>query len=68
LDAMSSIFDPVPSVVGDEFENIRDNLSETFRRQPLALGMLGLVVGAAVAASIPVSVAENEYLATPAIC
>jgi hypothetical protein len=61
-DAVSSSFDPVPAMVGDAFDNIRDNLSETFRRQPLALGVLGLAVGAAVAASMPVSDAENEYL------
>ena len=59
-DAVSSSFDP--AIVGDAFGNIRDNLSETFRRQPLALGVLGLAVGAAVAASMPVSDAENEYL------
>ena len=61
-DAVSSSFDPVPAMVEDAFGNIRDNLSETFRRQPLALGMLGLAVGAAVAASMPVSNAEKEYL------
>jgi hypothetical protein len=59
-DAVSSNFDP--AMMGDAFDNIRDNLSETFRRQPLALGVLGLAVGAAVAASMPVSAAENEYL------
>jgi hypothetical protein len=61
-DAVSSSFDPVPAIVGDAFDNIRDNLSETFRRQPLALGVLGLAVGAAVAAAMPVSNAENEFL------
>ena len=49
-------------MVGDAYDNLRDNLSETFRRQPLALGVLGLAVGAAVAASMPVTETENEYL------
>lgn len=61
-DVMSSSFEPVPAMVGDALDNLRDNLSETFRRQPLALGVLGLAVGAAVAASMPVSEAEREYL------
>jgi hypothetical protein len=61
-DSVSSSFDRVPAMVGDAFDDLRDNLSETFRRQPLALGLLGLAVGAAVAASMPLTAAENEYL------
>ena len=60
--AVSSQLEPVPAMVGDVYDNLRDNLSETFRRQPLALGVLGLAVGAAVAASMPVTEAETEYL------
>ena len=61
-DSVSSSFDRVPAMVGDAFDDLRDNLSETFRRQPLALGVLGLAVGAAVAASMPVTAAENQYM------
>jgi hypothetical protein len=61
-DAVSTRLEPVPAMVADAFDNIRNNLSETFVRQPLALGMLGLAVGAAVAASMPVTETENEYL------
>ena len=60
--AVSSQLEPVPAMVGDAYDNLRDNLSENFRRQPLALGVLGLAVGAAVAASMPVTETENEYL------
>jgi len=61
-DVVSSSLDPVPAMVGDAFGNLHENLSEIIRRQPLALGVLGLAVGAAVAASMPVTEAENEYL------
>jgi hypothetical protein len=61
-DIVSSGLDPVPAMVGDAFGNLRENLSETIRRQPLSLGVLGLAVGAAIAASMPVTEAENEYL------
>jgi hypothetical protein len=61
-ETVSSSFEPVPAMLGDAFDNVRDNLSEAFRRQPLALGVLGLALGAGVAASMPVSDAENEYL------
>jgi len=60
--AVSSRLELVPAMVGDAYHNLRDNLSETFCQQPLALGVLGLAVGAAVAASMPVTETENEYL------
>jgi hypothetical protein len=61
-ETVSSSFEPVPAMLGDAFDNVRDNLSEAFRRQPLALGVLGLALGAGVAASMPISDAENAYL------
>ena len=37
-------------------------MTELFRSQPLALGAVGLAIGAAIAASIPVTDTETEYL------
>jgi hypothetical protein len=45
---------------GAMFETARDNLTELFRAQPLALGAIGLAIGAGMAAALP-SV-ENAYL------
>ena len=47
---------------GVAFETARDNLSELFRTQPLALGAIGLAIGAGIAAALPNSDIENAYL------
>jgi hypothetical protein len=52
----------IPEFLGSAFDEARTNLSEMFRRQPLALGAVGLAIGAAVAASLPTTEAESEYL------
>jgi hypothetical protein len=52
----------VPEFLGSALDEARTNLSEMFRRQPLALGAVGLAIGAAVAASLPTTEAESEYL------
>jgi hypothetical protein len=46
----------------DVFENARDNLTELFKAHPLALGAIGLAIGAGIAAAIPGTEAENAYL------
>jgi hypothetical protein len=51
-----------PEIVGNIFSEARANLGELFRAQPLALGAVGLAIGAAVAASLPSSEAEGTYL------
>ncbi len=38
------------------------SLTEIFRRQPLALGVVGLAIGAGVAAAFPISEKETELL------
>jgi hypothetical protein len=50
---------PTPA---DAFETARDNLTELFKAQPLALGAIGLAIGAGIAAAIPGTEAENAYL------
>jgi hypothetical protein len=41
---------------------LRSTLNDLFQRQPLLLGAIGLAIGAGVAASLPVTDAEKEYL------
>jgi gas vesicle protein len=52
----------IPERAASAFDEARTNLSRIFRRQPLALGAVGLAIGAAVAASLPMTEAESEYL------
>ena len=47
---------------GSLFEDMRDNLGDLFRSQPLAIGAVGLAIGAAIAASFPTTETEAEYL------
>ena len=46
----------------DVFGNVRDNLTVLFKAQPLALGAIGLAIGAGIAAALPVTEIENSYL------
>src|ERR1044072_6403320 len=47
---------------GAVFETARDGLSELFRAQPLALGAIGLAIGAGIAAALPKTDVEDAYL------
>ena len=58
----SEYVDAIPDMTGNMFDDARANLAELFRAQPLALGAVGLAIGAAVAASIPSTEAEASYL------
>jgi hypothetical protein len=46
----------------DAYETARDNLTALFKAQPLALGAIGLAIGAGIAAAIPGTEVENAYL------
>jgi hypothetical protein len=46
----------------DVFETARNNLTELFKAQPLALGAIGLAIGAGLAAAISNTEVENAYL------
>jgi hypothetical protein len=59
VDQISDFARDMPTEV---FNNARDNLSELFRTQPLALGAIGLAIGAGIAAALPKSELENAYL------
>jgi hypothetical protein len=52
----------VPDLAGNLLNDMRSNMTELFRSQPLALGAVGLAIGAAIAASLPVTDMETEYL------
>ena len=47
---------------GDALHAARENLTELFRAQPLALGAIGLAIGAGIAAALPGTDVENSYL------
>jgi hypothetical protein len=51
----------IPDASGALFSTARENLSELFRTQPLALGAVGLAIGAGIAAALPATDLEAEY-------
>jgi hypothetical protein len=46
----------------ERINDIRSSLTEIFRRQPLALGVIGLAIGAGMAAALPMTEKETELL------
>jgi hypothetical protein len=42
--------------------NMQENLSDTFRRQPLLLGAIGIAIGAGIAAALPTTQAEKDAM------
>lgn len=61
-DAATEYVSEGPVIARDIFDDARANLGELFREQPLALGAIGLAIGAAVAASLPSSELETAFL------
>jgi hypothetical protein len=51
----------IPDASGALFNTARENLSDLFRTQPLALGAVGLAIGAGIAAALPATDLEAEY-------
>jgi hypothetical protein len=51
----------LPDAGGALFSTARENLSELFRAQPLALGAVGLAIGAGIAAALPATDLEAKY-------
>jgi len=52
----------IPESGGEMMHTLRSNLAELFEAQPLALGVIGLAIGAGIAAALPPTKAESEYL------
>jgi hypothetical protein len=46
----------------DVLGTVRDNLTDLFKAQPLALGAIGLAIGAGIAAALPSTDIEKSYL------
>jgi hypothetical protein len=54
--------DTVPGAGAEMFGTLHSNLADVFRAQPLALGAIGLAIGAGIAAALPSSELEAAYL------
>ena len=61
-DAASDYARSIPGAGAEMFDAARSNLTELFRTQPLALGAIGLAIGAGIAAALPSSKVEAAYL------
>ena len=62
VDAASEYASSIPEYGADMFDTVRSNLDELFRAQPLALGAIGLAIGAGIAAALPSSEVEAAYI------
>jgi hypothetical protein len=60
-DSLSGYVKSVPDSGAEMIGSVRSNLTELFRAQPLALGAVGLAIGAGIAAALPSTQAEAEY-------
>lgn len=61
-DTASEYVASIPGSGQEIFETVRANLSEVFRAQPLALGAIGIAIGAGIAAALPATEIEADYL------
>jgi hypothetical protein len=61
-DTVTGVARRLPGYGSDMIEEARSSLSELFRTQPLALGAIGLAIGAGLAAALPATDLEAEYL------
>jgi hypothetical protein len=61
-DAASEYVSSMPGASAEIFGTVRSNLSDVFRAQPLALGAIGLAIGAGIAAALPATELEADYL------
>jgi hypothetical protein len=51
----------IPGSSAEIFDNVRSNLTDLFRAQPLALGAIGIAIGAGIAAALPRTDIEADY-------
>jgi hypothetical protein len=61
-DTASEYVSAIPEAGAEMFDTVRSNLTDVFRAQPLALGAIGLAIGAGIAAAFPPSEMEAAYL------
>ncbi|MEA2881276.1 MAG: hypothetical protein QOH32_495 [Bradyrhizobium sp.] len=60
--AVSEYASQVPGYGAEMIDEARSSLAELFRTQPLALGAIGFAIGAGIAAAMPATELEAEYL------
>ena len=60
-DAAYDYAQTIPETGAAVIDRARQNLSELFRAQPLALGAIGLAIGAGIAAALPSTEVEAAY-------
>jgi hypothetical protein len=58
----SDYAEDLPERASNLFDDVRGGMSDLFQSQPLAIGAVGLAIGAAIAASFPTTDTEAEYL------
>jgi hypothetical protein len=61
-DTASEYVTSMPGTGAEIFNTVRSNLSDVFRAQPLALGAIGIAIGAGIAAALPATDLETDYL------
>ncbi len=60
--ALSGYARSLPDTGAEMIGSVRSNLTDLFRAQPLALGAIGLAIGAGIAAALPSTEIEAKYL------
>jgi hypothetical protein len=61
-DTLSEYARSIPRSGAEMMGNVRSNLTDLFQAQPLALGAVGLAIGAGIAAALPPTEREADYL------
>ena len=61
-DTASEYATSIPGSSAEIFDTVRSNLSDLFKAQPLALGAIGIAIGAGIAAALPATEIEADYL------
>jgi hypothetical protein len=61
-DTASEYVTSIPGSSAQIFDAVRSNLTDLFKAQPLALGAIGIAIGAGIAAALPATEIEADYL------
>ena len=61
-DTASEYMASIPRSGAEIFDTVRSNLSDLFKAQPLALGAVGIAIGAGIAVALPATEMEAGYL------
>lgn len=61
-DSSGAMLDRAGSAAGDGAGRLADQMSEIYRRNPLLIGAIGVMTGALLAALLPMSRAEGQWL------